>query len=130
MLDRLSSFRSLALAALLPVMACGSRSGGTSASAPAGSGAAPADQALSQTKDAPPGLELAVSSGKAGPPAFDRANLAPAKRLSEADVHALLGRLQPIAADAADQQAFALRAKSQPPPRTGQTIKSSFPPPA
>src|SRR5262249_15488142 len=27
-----------------------------------------------------------------------------------------------------DQQAFALRGKSQPPPRTGQTIKGSFPP--
>ncbi|MBC7974326.1 MAG: Ig-like domain-containing protein, partial [Myxococcales bacterium] len=33
-------------------------------------------------------------------------------------------------ADAADQQAFALRAKSQPPPKTGPTITGTFPPPA
>src|SRR2546423_416729 len=98
MLDRLSLFRSLALAALFPVVACGSRSSGTSA--PAGSGAMPADQALIQSKDVPPGLEIAVSNGKAGPPAFDRAKLAPARRLSDADATALLGRMQPIATDA------------------------------
>nr|MBA3540894.1 Ig-like domain-containing protein [Deltaproteobacteria bacterium] len=41
----------------------------------------------------------------------------------------LLSRAKPIEAAPADKQAFALRAKSQPPPRTGQTITSPFPPP-
>src|SRR5215831_15882347 len=128
---RSSSIGSLALAALLPVVACGGRPAGTSGtSAQAGSGAAPSDQALLQSKDVPAGLDLVLSNGKAGPPAFDRAKLAPAKALSDAEAGALLGRLKPIASEPTDQQAFALRPRSQPPPRTGQTIKSSFPPPA
>lgn len=129
MLARTCSIRSRALAALLPVAlaSCGSRGAGTSA--PAGSGAGSADRALAQARDVPAGLELKVSSGKAGPPAFDHARLAPARRLSEAEASALLQRLKPIAAEPQDQQAFALRGKSQPPPRTGQTIRSSFPAP-
>ncbi|HEY6173707.1 MAG TPA: hypothetical protein VIX73_04650, partial [Kofleriaceae bacterium] len=83
MRQRSSSISSLALAVLLPVVSCGGRS--TTTSAPAGSGAPPSDQALVQTKDAPAGLDLALSNGKAGPPAFDRAKLAPAKPLSDAE---------------------------------------------
>ncbi|HMG22003.1 MAG TPA: Ig-like domain-containing protein, partial [Kofleriaceae bacterium] len=132
MIDRRCSIRSRAPLALISVLvACGSRGGGTSApTGSGGSGSGAADRALIQTVDAPPGLDLRVSSGVAGPPAFDRAKLAPARRLPDADVSALLQRLKPIAAEPADQQAFALRAKSQPPPRTGQTIKAAFPPPA
>jgi len=126
--------RRLALAALalmLPV-ACGGRATNNN-SAPAGSGgggAGAAGQALMQAKDVPAGLDLRLSAGKQGPPAFDRATLAPARKLSPADTTALLARAKPIAADAADPQAFALRAGSQPPPRTGVTITSAFPPPA
>ena len=42
------------------------------------------DLALLQDKDAPDGLELRVSDGQQGPPAYDRAKLAPAKKLSRA----------------------------------------------
>jgi hypothetical protein len=70
-----------------------------------------------------------VSNGRQGAPAFDHAKLAPAKRLGDGDTDALLARTKPIAADAADPQAFALRPSSQPPPRAGQTITAAFPPP-
>jgi uncharacterized protein YfaS (alpha-2-macroglobulin family) len=70
-----------------------------------------------------------VSNGRSGAPAFDRAKLAAATKLSEADVQALLSRARPIQNEAGDQQTFALRPKSQPPPRTGQTIKGQFPAP-
>ncbi|MBS1124955.1 MAG: hypothetical protein H6Q90_7183, partial [Deltaproteobacteria bacterium] len=81
-----------------------------------------------QLKDAPPGLDLRVSDGKAGPPAFDRAKLVPASKLAPGAVTAVLARAKPIEADAADQQVFALRQRSQPPPRTGQTVTGTFPP--
>src|SRR6185295_7112778 len=86
------------------------------------------DTALLQLKDAPQGIDLRVSDGKAGPPAFDRNKLAPATKLDAATAQQLLARAKPITADAADQQAFALRPRSQPPPRTGQTITGQFPP--
>ncbi|HWU87497.1 MAG TPA: Ig-like domain-containing protein, partial [Kofleriaceae bacterium] len=50
-------------------------------------------------------------------------------KLSDGEARALLARARPIAAEAADAQAFALRSRSQPPPRTGQTITGAFPPP-
>ena len=85
------------------------------------------DRVLTQTKDLPPGLDMHVTQGKEGPPPFDRAKLAAATKLSDAEVNALLQRARPIAYDAQDQQTFSLRPGSQPPPRTGQTIKSTFP---
>src|ERR1051325_7377583 len=93
MRQRSSLFGSLALAALLPLVSGGSRSGSTSA--PAGSGAALSDQPLIQSKDLPAGLDLALSNGKAGPPAFDRAKIAPAKPLSDAQAGALPGAPKP-----------------------------------
>jgi uncharacterized protein YfaS (alpha-2-macroglobulin family) len=88
------------------------------------------DQVLVQSKDLPDGLDLHLSNGKQGAPAYDRARLAPARKLADADASALLSRARPIAADPADRQAFALRPASQPPPRTGEVMKSTFPPPA
>ncbi|MBL0213786.1 MAG: Ig-like domain-containing protein [Myxococcales bacterium] len=120
--------RVVALATLLPfvVTSCGGRpkSGTTGQPSPL------SDQVLVQSKDQPPGLDLRVSEGKQGAAAFDRANLAPAKKLTEAEAQGLLSRTKPITTDPADKQAFALREKSQPPPRTGQTVKGTFPPPA
>jgi alpha-2-macroglobulin len=113
-------------AALAGVGACGGdRTAAPGASAGSGSAAA----ALVPAGDVPDGLALRLSDGQQGAPAFDRAKLAPARKLSSADVAALLQRARPIAVDAQDVKAVALRAKSLPPPRTGQTIQSSFPPP-
>jgi len=137
MSDRSSSTRStapralaaLALGILAAVAAsCGGHGAGTSA--PAGSGAAPPDRALVQAQDAPPGLEIRVSSGRAGPPAVDHARLPPARPLPDPEASALLARMKPIAAEPDDARSFALRDRSQPPPRTGQAIQTAFPPPA
>jgi alpha-2-macroglobulin len=117
----------------LVTSSCGGKSttsNGTASSNPVGSASPLSDQAYVLLKDAPPGLDLKLSEGKAGPPPFDRTKLAPAKKLPDAEATAMLSRARPIQSDAADQQAFALRPRSQPVPRTGQTITGQFPPPA
>jgi len=97
---------------------------------PVGGGSADAKPIHYSSKDLPPGLVMKLSDGTQGPPAFDHNKLAPATKLGDAEVKQLLSRERPIETDAADQQAFALRPASQPPPRTGDTIHESFPPPA
>ena len=79
-------------------------------------------------KDAPIGLDLSLSNGKQGAPAFDHAKLAAATKLSDAEAQQLLARAPALQMQADDQQAFALRPSSTPPPRTGDTIKTTFPP--
>ena len=97
---------------------------------PAGNGTGGGgDLVLTQPVDAPPGLELRLSNGRQGAPAADHSKLAPATKLGDADAQKLLAQLPAIKASADDQKDFALRAKSQPPPRTGKTVKGSFPPP-
>src|SRR3954469_6453472 len=93
---------SIALAGLLVSSSCGSKK---STGSGGGSGPVP-DQAYVQPKDAPDGLDLRVSDGKQGPPAYDRAKLAPAKKLSDGEAQALLSRAAPITKDASDQKAF------------------------
>ncbi len=118
--------RSLALVTLVSVAS--SSCGGRTSSSKAPNGTSPlSDSVLVQQKDLPPGLDLRVSDGKAGAPAFDRAKLAPAAKLTDAEAEQLLARATPITADAQDKQAFALRPKSLPPPRTGNVIKATFP---
>src|SRR4051812_21197442 len=75
------------------------------------------------------GLVLRLSDGARGAPAYDHARLAPAQKLGDAEVAALLARVKPLATGAADHQAVALRPASQPPPQTGETVSSAFPPP-
>ncbi|MBA2543145.1 MAG: Ig-like domain-containing protein, partial [Deltaproteobacteria bacterium] len=120
------------IAVILYALLAASTSCGGKSSTPQnlGSGSPLSDQALVQLEDAPPGIDLRVSDGKLGPPAFDRAKLAPATKLDAAATTALLSRAKPLTADPIDQQAFALRPRSTPPPRTGNTITGSFPPPA
>src|SRR3954469_25075035 len=80
-----------------------------------------------QSKDIPDGLAMRLSDGKQGPPPFDHNKLAAAKKLGDADVAQLLKRADPLKTDPDDQKDFALRPMSQPPPRTGQVIKDTFP---
>ncbi len=82
-----------------------------------------------EIKDAPDGLDLRLSNGKAGKPAYDRAQLAKAEKLDATAVTQLLGRGKALVANPADLQAFAIRPSSQPPPRTGQVIATTFPGP-
>ncbi len=51
-----------------------------------------------------------------------------AKPLSTQETQAILARLPKLQGEAGDETAFALRAKSLPPPRTGKTIDEPFPP--
>ena len=90
-----------------------------------GSSSAP----MYQAKDLPLGLDLRLSDGQQGKPALDHSKLVPASKLSDAEAQKLLARAAPIKSDPSDQTSFAMRPGSQPPPRTGETIKASFPAP-
>ncbi|HSK01039.1 MAG TPA: Ig-like domain-containing protein, partial [Kofleriaceae bacterium] len=132
MKDRSSFARGVAAATLFPLLlsSCGSKTPGSGGpSAGMGAGSPISDQVLVQARDLPPGLDLRVSEGQAGPPPFDRAKLAPARKLADAEAQALLARARPLPRDPDDQQAFALRPGTRPAPRTGQTITGAFPPP-
>jgi uncharacterized protein YfaS (alpha-2-macroglobulin family) len=73
------------------------------------------------------GLQFRLSEGADQPQSQAPNNLAPTTRLSESEVQNVLKRLPPVKAEAGDQQDFALRERSLPPPRTGKTINVSFP---
>jgi len=59
-----------------------------------------------------------------------RSKVAVTTPLDEKETAALLARVNPIKAAPEDVVPFALRAKSLPPPITGETVKEPFPPPA
>ncbi|HEY5928057.1 MAG TPA: DUF6049 family protein, partial [Kofleriaceae bacterium] len=110
------------LVVLLLAAACGSKDS-PKKKAPA------ADKVAKAAKDLPDGLDMRLSNGKAGPPPFDKSKLAPARKLPDAELAAIFSRAEPIKLEAGDQKDFALRPASNPPPRTGQTIKDTFPAP-
>jgi len=121
-------FRGLAAITALAMVtgSCGPRSSSTTARTGHGTGG---DLVLTQTGDEPPGLDLRLSNGKQGPAAADRTKRVPAATIPDRDAESILNRLTPLQKQPDDQQAFALRKRSQPPPRTGKTIKGTFPPP-
>lgn len=63
-------------------------------------------------------------------PATTSATPATAAPISDEAAQNLLKRLPPIKTADDDQKDFALRDRSLPPPRTGQTIQATFPPPS
>ncbi|MEN3334226.1 MAG: alpha-2-macroglobulin, partial [Blastocatellia bacterium] len=76
------------------------------------------------------GLQIKLSEGLPVtelPAANPRAAAAP---LAADEAERVLRRLSPIKTEASDEQDFALREKSLPPPRTGKTIDAAFPPAA
>ncbi len=104
---------------------CGSRA---PRGAPGTEAPTPADRALVQLEDTPPGLAVRLSEGKAGAPRGERVKRARAAVLPEAAAQSLLARMPALVADGQDTRSFALREKSQPPPQTGNVIKGTFPP--
>ncbi|MCA9514389.1 MAG: Ig-like domain-containing protein [Myxococcales bacterium] len=74
------------------------------------------------------GLVWKVSEGNP-PPEGEILPPAPATPLPDADTQKLLARLPAVDAKAGDQQDFALRPASQPPPKPGSTVETPFPPP-
>ncbi|HEX6765158.1 MAG TPA: alpha-2-macroglobulin family protein, partial [Polyangiaceae bacterium] len=72
------------------------------------------------------GLGFRLSDAE--PPPEPRPKVAPAKPLSAAETARLVARLPPFEIPP-EEKAFALREKSLPPPRPGETLKTPFPPP-
>jgi uncharacterized protein YfaS (alpha-2-macroglobulin family) len=80
------------------------------------------------TNDEQKGLRFRLSQGMEQPESQPATNLTPAAPLSVTETASVLKRLPAITAEADDEKAFALRDRSLPPPRTGQTINVAFPP--
>jgi hypothetical protein len=72
---------------------------------------------------------LGFRLSEAEPKTEPRSKLARTIPLSEGDAKALFARLPALATQPDDEKDFALREKSQPPPRTGKVIQEAFPPP-
>jgi alpha-2-macroglobulin len=82
-----------------------------------------------QDNDDKKGLVFRLSDGEQGPESKPQQQIAetPTKPLTEAAIQTLLKRLRPIRSERSDERGFALRDRSLPPPRTGQTIINPFP---
>ena len=74
------------------------------------------------------GLQFQLSEGAEEKDRAQSINTPPATTLSDEDTNNLLKRLPAIKTEADDQKEFAMRDRSLPPPKTGQTINASFPP--
>src|SRR5262249_37690549 len=81
-----------------------------------------------QGNDMQQGLQIKLTEGAPVNEAAAANPRAAATPLPAERTDALLQRLQPIKVDAGDEQDFALREKSLPPPRTGKTISHPLPP--
>ncbi|MCB1610155.1 MAG: hypothetical protein KDI71_24615, partial [Xanthomonadales bacterium] len=68
-----------------------------------------------------------LRDGQAPDQAYERPAQAAASPLDERDAERLLRRLEPLAVSEQDQQAFAMRPDSLPPPRSGATRQGAFP---
>ncbi len=73
------------------------------------------------------GLQFRLSQGAGQPENQTSVKPAETSRLSESEVQNVLKRLPPVKAEEGDQQDFAMRDRSLPPPRTGKTVNVSFP---
>jgi uncharacterized protein YfaS (alpha-2-macroglobulin family) len=74
-------------------------------------------------------LSINLSEGQAQPQAAETVTLATSEPLSAEEVEGILARLTTLAVEPEDQVDFNLPEESLPPPRTGETIEETFPPP-
>ena len=81
-----------------------------------------------QVTNMPQGLQIKLSEGAPVVESSATSVRAEATRLADNETESVLRRLPPIKSEAGDEQDFALREKSLPPPRTGKTIEGQFPP--
>jgi uncharacterized protein YfaS (alpha-2-macroglobulin family) len=120
------------LLSLVLVSASLSCRGNRKASQPGNTGVAQVetedDKVLLQLEDAKPGLTILLSEGKSAGARVIRQTIAAAQELAPAQVKVLLGRLPKLLTKKGDKTDFAFRDRSLPPPRTGKTVKHSFPP--
>ena len=86
----------------------------------------------SWTADFPTGNEssstMSVRESEASSSAGSSVGRPGTEKLSSKETESLLGRLSPIQTEQGDNQAFAKRADSPPPPRTGEEVDETFPP--
>ncbi|HKS27522.1 MAG TPA: Ig-like domain-containing protein [Pyrinomonadaceae bacterium] len=83
--------------------------------------------AQSDTDKGPKGLRFRLSEGVEQVEKPQAAATPATTKISDSEVQSILKRLPAVKAEATDEQDFALRDKSLPPPRTGKTINVSFP---
>ena len=81
-----------------------------------------------QSNETKKGLQLKLSEGVPVEQQSASVPAAAAIKLSDGETQSVLKRLRPIKTEADDQQDFVMRDRSLPPPRTGKTIDTSFPP--
>ncbi len=86
------------------------------------------EDSVEEAAPAPTGLIFQLSEGGAPEGAEPPNPTAQTRPLSQAEAEAVLKRLPPFKVPGQTTD-FAMREKSQPPPRTGQTIQQPFPPP-
>ena len=77
---------------------------------------------------APSIIDIILSDGKPGDEDATSVPLANAVKLTRDETQAVLSRLSELKAAADDTQEFAKRERSLPPPRTGETVTTPFPP--
>ena len=80
------------------------------------------------TKDNSYHLDVQLSDGSAGSPTAVALPLATGEPLASEDIAHIIALLPPLPPDPAQQTAFNLPQESLPPPRTGETVKETFPP--
>jgi len=74
-------------------------------------------------------VSITLGEGQSQPQSVEPVPQATGEPLPEGDIELLLARLPELAPEAGDQQDFNLSGEPIPPPRTGETIQQSFPPP-
>ncbi len=74
-------------------------------------------------------LTISLSEGQPQPQAPQAMHVATGEPLSEEEIEAILSRLPGLVGEPQDQADFRLPGDPIPPPRTGETIQESFPPP-
>ena len=87
------------------------------------------DQSDTDSETQPAGLRFRLSQAPDQPETKPRSKVAASTVLSESETANILRRMTPIKAEAPDEQEFAMRERGPLPPRTGDTIKVSFPGP-
>ena len=85
------------------------------------------DQTPTESEAQQTGLRFRLAQAPDQPEAKPRSKVVPSTPLSEYEAANILKRMAPIKAEDPDEQDFALREQSPPPPRTGNTINVAFP---
>ncbi|MCK4900621.1 MAG: hypothetical protein KAS38_17705, partial [Anaerolineales bacterium] len=83
----------------------------------------------STSGDGEPGLQVGLDEGQAQPLPVTPVPQVSGEPLSQQEVEQILLRLPALLIDSEDQLDFKLPEESLPPPRTGETIEETFPPP-